>query len=143
MLYVCLIVNIFGQLIGSAYIPLAHNSVITSNTIIYCVTENKNTPQVMWSFVNLAGIRTDLTSITDSNTGISTLQVYTTQPGYYSCEVSENGGVSIKYTAIVIDGNIFSGILFDIRQLHTMLTCQFDILQSLQWNLNDHMNVCT
>ena len=63
----------------------------------------------MWSYVNPAGIRTDLNSTTDVNTGVSTLQVYTTKPGNYSCEVSENGGMSTNYTAIVRDSNVFSG----------------------------------
>ena len=63
----------------------------------------------MWSYVDLAGIRTDLTSTTDASTGVSTIQVYTTQPGYYSCEVTENGGSSRTYTAVMTDTNPDTG----------------------------------
>ena len=50
----------------------------------------------MWSYVDLAGTSTDLTSTTDASTGVSTIQVSTTQPGYYSCEVTENGGSNMN-----------------------------------------------
>ena len=86
-----------------------------SNTTLYCITENKNTPQVIWSYVDVDGIRTDLISTTNSSTGISTIQAYTTQPGYYSCEVSHNGGDSRIYTALVIEpylGTFIYALLF-------------------------------
>ena len=60
----------------------------------------------MWSYVNLAGIKSDITSTTDVKTGVSTLQVYTTQPGNYSCEVSENGGSSKTYTVVIINETV-------------------------------------
>ena len=69
-----------------------------------------NTPQVMWSYVNLAGIRSDLTSTTDVYTGASTLRVYTTQPGYYSCEVSENGVSSRTFTVGVFNTSLYTGM---------------------------------
>ena len=104
------LVNVFGEVTGSTYSSLEDNTVLISDTTLYCVTENKNTPQVMWSYVDLAGTRTDLTSTTDASTGVSTIQVYTTQPGYYSCEVTENGGYPIIHTAGLFSGDIYPGI---------------------------------
>ena len=101
----CVLVNVFGEVTGSTYSSLEDNTVLISDTTLYCVTENKNTPEVMWSYVDLAGTSTDLTSTTDASTGVSTIQVYTTQPGYYSCEVTENGGSSRMYTAVMTDTN--------------------------------------
>ena len=93
--------NVFGEVTGSTYSSLEDNTVLISDTTLYCVTENKNTPEVMWSYVDLAGTSTDLTSTTDASTGVSTIQVSTTQPGYYSCEVTENGGGSRTYTFVI------------------------------------------
>ena len=105
------LVYAFGEVTESTYSPLEDNTVLISNTTLYCVTENKNTPEVMWSYVDLAGTSTDLTSTTDASTGVSTIQVYTTLPGYYSCEVTENGGVPKMYTAGILSANIYPGIL--------------------------------
>ena len=99
------LVDVFGEVAGSTYTPLEDNTVLTSDTTLYCVTENKNTPEVMWSYVDVAGTSTDLTSTTDASTGVSTIQVSTTQPGYYSCEVTENGGSSRMYTAVMTDSD--------------------------------------
>ena len=96
-----LIVTAFGQIIGSTYSSLTDNTVLTSDTTLYCVTENKNTPQVTWSYVDSSGTRTVLTSTTDNSTGVSTIQAYTLLPGYYSCKVSQNEGDSKIYTALV------------------------------------------
>ena len=103
------VVFLFGEVTGSTFSSLPHNTVLTSDTTLYCVTENKNTPQVKWSYVDLAGIRTDLASTTNANTGVSTIQVYTTQPGYYSCEVTENGGSNRTYTTVMTDTNPDTG----------------------------------
>ena len=96
------LVNVFGEVTGSTYSPLENNAVLISDTTLYCLTENENTPEVMWSYVDLAGTSTDLTSTTDASTGVSTIQVSTTQPGYYSCEVTENGGYLKMYTAVML-----------------------------------------
>ncbi|KAI6647380.1 Low affinity immunoglobulin epsilon Fc receptor-like [Oopsacas minuta] len=98
-------VDVFGEVIASIYSALSDNTILTSNTTLYCVTENMNTPEVMWSYVDPSGIRTDLNSTTDPTTGVSTIQVYTTQPGSYSCEVTEDGGVVRTYTAVIFDSN--------------------------------------
>ena len=80
---------------------LSDHAVLTSNTTLYCVTENNGTPQVKWSYIDLAGTRSVLTATTDATTGVSILHVYITQPGSYSCEVTENGGSSRTYTAVI------------------------------------------
>ena len=99
---------------------------LTSDTTLYCVTENKDTPQVTWSYLNLDGIRTDLTSTTDTSTGVSILQVYTTQPGYYTCEVTQNGGMNtVKHTVEIIYDSMF---FFHI--LHWTNIYVFDIERS-------------
>ena len=102
----------FGQKVGSLYSSLEDNTVLISDTTLYCVTENENTPEVMWSYVDLAGTSTDLTSTTNASTGVSTIQVSTTQPGYYSCEVTENGGSSRTYTAVMTDTDPDTGTSF-------------------------------
>ena len=103
------LVNIFGEVTGSTFSSLEDNTILTSDTTLYCVTENRNTPQVKWSYVDLAGTRTDLASTTNASTGVSTIQVYTTQPGYYSCKVTENGGSTKMYTAGILNANIYTG----------------------------------
>ena len=61
-----------------------------------------NSPQVEWSYVDPSGNRTYLISTTDTSTGVSIIQVYTTQPGYYTCEVTQNGGMNtVTYTAVM------------------------------------------
>ena len=86
---------VFRQITGTTYSSL-DNTVLTSDTTLYCVTENKDTHQVRWSYVDLDGIRSHLTSTTDAITGVSSIQVINTEPGYYTCEVAENGGSCIQ-----------------------------------------------
>ena len=96
---------------NSTYSSLADNAILRSNTTLYCVTENKNTPQVNWSYVDISGTSSNINSTTDANTGISTLQVYTTQSGYYMCEVTEDGGMEKTYTVIIADAETHIGRL--------------------------------
>ena len=111
-----LLVNAFGRITDSTYSSLADNTVLSSDTTLYCVTENKDTPQVTWSYLNLDGIRTNLTSTTGTSTGVSIMQVSTTQPGYYTCEVSQNGGMNtVTYTAVMRDTDINTGMQFVFR----------------------------
>ena len=92
---------------------------LTSNTTLYCVTENKDTPQVKWSYVDLDGIRSDLTSTTDTNTGVSNIQVFTTEPGYYTCEVTEEGGISRRYTVGILNTELYTGEFIDFNYHYT------------------------
>ena len=101
--------NVFGQITGTTYTSLSDNTVLTSNTTLYCVTENKDTPQVKWTYVDLSGIRSDLNSTTDASTGVSNIQVITSEPGYYTCEVTENGGSSKMYTVVMSGVDVDQG----------------------------------
>ena len=47
-----------------------------------------------WSYVDLDGNRSVLSSSTNVTTGVSVLTVTTDNPGYYSCEVTQQGGIS-------------------------------------------------
>ena len=66
-IHICIhysLVNVFGEVTGSTYSSLEDNTILISNTTLYCITENENTTQVMWSYVDLAGTSTDVTSTT-------------------------------------------------------------------------------
>ena len=88
---------------------------LTSDTTLYCVTENKNTPQVKWSYVDLAGIKSNVPSTTDASTGVSSIQVITSEPGYYTCEVTENGGSNRMYTVGILTTELFTGKLINFN----------------------------
>ena len=108
-----LLVNVFGEINGSTYTGLDDNAILIADTTLYCITENNqntNNPQVKWSHVDLAGVRTDLNSIVDTTTGVSTMQVYTTKPGYYSCEVIQDRTSKRTYTAVMTDTNPNTGM---------------------------------
>ena len=71
----------------------------------------------MWSYEDASGNRNVLSGTTDASTGISTLSVSTDVPGYYSCDVSKEGGMKMIYTVEILDlslytGNIITRILF-------------------------------
>ena len=78
-------------------------SILISNTILYCLTDNTSTPQVVWSYEDVFGNNIVLSGTTDASTGISTLSITTNVPGYYSCEVSLEGGMSMTYTVEMMD----------------------------------------
>ena len=68
---------------------------------------------MLWSYVDLSDMRTNLTTTTDASSGVSIIQVYTTLPGYYTCEVSQNGGMNtVTYTAVMTDTDIYTGMSF-------------------------------
>ena len=90
---------------------LEDNVILTSDTSLYCVSESNDTSQVKWSYIDLAGTRSVPTSTTNTTTGVSILHVYTTQPGYYTCEVSENGGSSRTYTIGLLNTDSYTGIM--------------------------------
>ena len=85
---------------------LPNNQILTQNTELDCFTENSNP----WSYVDLAGNRTDLNTAVDVTTGISTLSVTTDEPGYYSCEVMHRGK-SVTYNVGIFDLANYTGNL--------------------------------
>ena len=88
---------------SSTFEELNNNAVLTLDTTLYCVTENRNTPQVTWSYEDPAGIRSSLTAATNANTGVSILEITSSNndPGTFSCQVTRNM-VDVTYTAEII-----------------------------------------
>ena len=103
--------ELFGQVNETTYSLLTNNTILASDTTLYCVTDSPSVREVIWNYVDLAGIRTNLTSTTNVTTGVSIIEAYTTQPGYYTCEVSQNGGINTTtYTAVMTDTDIYTGM---------------------------------
>ena len=97
----------FGEQINAnTFIALKDNSLLNTNATLYCITENKNTPQVIWTFEDTNGVSTNLSATTDATTGVSILSVTNDKAGYYRCEVSQNGGNTTTYTVEMLDFNL-------------------------------------
>ena len=97
----------FGEQINAnKFIALKDNSLLNTDATLYCITETKNTPQVTWTFEDTNGVSTSLTATTDATTGVSTISVTNDKAGYYSCEVSQNGGNTRTYTVEMLDFNL-------------------------------------
>ena len=100
------LVTPFGVKTGTnTYTALNDNIVLYTDTTFYCITENKNTPKVTWTRKYLNGVTTTLSSTTSSTTGLSTLYVSRSNPGFYSCEVEQNGGNRKTYTVLMLAYN--------------------------------------
>ena len=96
---------------------LSNNTFLAENTVLYCITENKNTPQVNWRHYGQNGSITVLNGTTNVATGVSVLAVTTDKPGYYTCEVTRDNGVSRIYRVQMLDPLSFEGniqILFEL-----------------------------
>ena len=88
----------------------ANNASIYQDATLYCITENRNTPQVYWSYVDQDGSRSVLSSTTNVTTGVGVLTVpVLTNPGYYSCEVTQDNGVSRIYGIWLQDPSLLTG----------------------------------
>ena len=100
----------FGQQINStSHISLTEDSILTNNTTLYCVTGNSTYPEVVWSYLDPSGNRTNLTASYNNNTGLSTLYVYSSQPGYYSCEITDNDGIVETHYVRMLDVTLYTG----------------------------------
>ena len=95
-LSVCIpLVSAFGRISNVIYTELPTNHILSQNTTLYCITEN-STP---WSYLDLAGNVTVLnTTFINAAIGLATLSVTTDNPGYYSCQVIQSGGLDETYT---------------------------------------------
>ena len=115
----------FGKKIGSStFTALSDNSILISNTTLYCITDSSNTPEVEWSYEDVSDNRTDLSAMTDASTGVSSLSVTTDVPGYYSCKVSLKGGMNKTYTVEMMDISQYTGIschLFYLKCTDSMI----------------------
>ena len=97
----------FGEQINAnKFIALKDNSLLNTDATLYCITENKNTPQVSWTFEDTNGVSTSLSATIDATTGVSTLSVNNDKAGYYRCEVSQNGGNTRTYSVEMLDFNL-------------------------------------
>ena len=110
----------FGEQINSTtYISLTEDSIIITNTTLYCVAEDKTSPQVVWSYLHPSGARSNLTATNnDVTTGISTLYVYSNNPGYYSCEVTTEDGTVVTHTVRMLDTTLYTGKIICILSHH-------------------------
>ena len=115
----------FGKQIDSSiFKTLSDNSILISNTTLYCITDSSSTPEVEWSYEDVSGTRTDLSAMTDASTGVSSLSVTTDVPGYYSCKVSLEGWMNKTYTVEMMDISQYTGIschLFYINCTDSMI----------------------
>ena len=111
-LFTLIIASSFGEVINSTtYISLTEDSILITNTTLYCVAEDKTSPQVVWSYLHPSGTRSNLTATTnDVTTGISTLYVYSNSPGYYSCEVTTEEGTVVTHTVRMLDITLYTGV---------------------------------
>ena len=91
---------------------MANNSILISNTTLYCLTDSINSPEESWSYDDVSGNRNAISGTNDASTGVSTLSVTTNAPGYYSCEVSLQGGMSKIYTVEMKDVSQYTGTCF-------------------------------
>ena len=100
----------FGkQISSSTFTALSDNSILISNTTLYCITDSSNRPEVEWSYEDVSGNRTDLSATTDASTGVSSMSVTTDVPGYYSCKVPLQGGTIKTYTVEMMDISQYTG----------------------------------
>ena len=114
----------FGKQINSnALVSLSEDSILLSNTDLYCITNNRIITDLVWSYEDVSGNSIVLSGSIDTSTGISTLSVSTDVPGYYSCEVSLEGGMKRTYTIEMKDLSMYTGALeFNNRLGHGILT---------------------
>ena len=101
----------FGQQINSTtHVSLTEDYILTNNTTLYCVSGNFTYPEVVWSYLDPSDNRTNLTATSyDNNTGLNTLNVYSSQPGYYSCEITDNDGILETHSVRMLDVTLYTG----------------------------------
>ena len=109
----CYLESSFGQVIDSTtYISLTESSILITNTTLYCVAEDTLSPEVVWSYTDSSDVTTILPAVSnDVTTGISTLNVYSNNPGYYSCEVITNTGIVRIHRVRILDTTLYTGEL--------------------------------
>ena len=105
----------------SAYTVLTTNTVFMSNKQIACATSNTS-QRIQWSYQPTQEVnRTNVTTATwDSTTGISMVDIMTSQQGYYQCTIVYEG-TSVIYTAAIFDPDITTGIHLQSQFLYMLL----------------------
>ena len=116
----CYLDSSFGQVIDSTtYISLTESSILITNTTLYCVAEDISSPEVVWSYTDSSNVATILPAVSnDATTGISTLNVYSNNPGYYSCEVTTEEGSVVTHTVRMLDTTLYTGAIIYIESNH-------------------------
>ena len=116
----CYLDSSFGQVIDSTtYISLTESSILITNTTLYCVAEDISSPEVVWSYTDSSNVATILPAVSnDVTTGISTLNVYSNNPGYYSCEVTTEEGSVVTHTVRMLDTTLYTGAIIYIESNH-------------------------
>ena len=92
----------FAEKTPAGHKVLPNNAILYYNTTLVCAT-NDTSQQIVWKYQPTQKTSyTNMTSFSawNSATGISTLDIMTSQIGYYSCEITRGGGITI-YTAAV------------------------------------------
>ena len=134
----CNIDSSFGQLIDSTtYISLTEDSILITNTTLYCVSANSKSPDIFWSYVDPSGTKTYLTAITNNNsTGISTLHVYSNRPGEYSCLVTTDDGSMKTHSVKMLDVTLYTGenFLYAVLDTNHCIIIDFDSSEYLVLN---------
>ena len=111
--FIHLLEGSFGlQINSTTHISLTEDYILTNNTTLYCVSGNFTYPEVVWSYLHPSGNRTNLTATSyDNSTGLSTLNVYSSQPGYYSCEITDNDRMVETHSVRMLDVTLYTGKL--------------------------------
>ena len=124
LLLVYVLVPRFGRLInGSIYEPLNGNELLFTNETLFCAPET-NTYYIYWKYIprqDLSAIDMGPYAALDTTLQYSILQVNTTQPGYYTCEIT-NAGSTKTYKVGVYDKTQHTGRLFLTRFLQFRTT---------------------
>ena len=96
--------------IPGGYRVIEDNTVFYANSTIVCAT-NDTSQIIQWFYVSTqTGNETNLTSLANWNnsTGISIIEIETSQQGYYSCEIMTDSGVT-AYTIVIFDPTVTIG----------------------------------
>ena len=96
--------------IPGGYRVIEDNTVFYANSTVVCATID--TSQIIqWFYVSTqTGNEVNLTSLANWNnsTGISIIEIETSQQGYYSCEIMTDSGVT-AYTIAIFDPTVTIG----------------------------------
>ena len=98
----------FAEKIPSGYKILSNNAILYENTTLVCAT-NDTSQQIEWKYLptqNSSFINMTSFSSWNSTIGISTLDILSSQIGYYSCEIVTGGGLIIYTAAVFVSEEI-------------------------------------
>ena len=123
----CYLESSFGQVIDSTtYISLTESSILITDATLYCVAEDTSSPEVVWSYTDSSDVTTILPAVSNDVTiGISTLNVYSNNPGYYSCEVITNTGIVRIHKVRMLDTTLYTGELITCLMTYTLILIYF------------------